>query len=262
MKKYMFLLSIFVIVLTALGCSEEEEAVYELNGRLAGYGYYHFNTDVMLNVFVEDNLFGSFLKYSYWDPVPDDYELEAYRLIITEETNVYLGDTDETINLLYTDEGHYPMFLSPGRKITAVLSEPLERRVSNSKEYALFHQVLLPIYFVDELRVYELTEKEFLRLYSPYRRNDYLLLAIFDADNQQSWDLFMELDEAISKFKMNSKFTMQNWYQSVEYGSLVAESFDFVEFPTYIILSEGGLEKQTADKKEVLAFFEEKADGN
>ncbi|MCD8510241.1 MAG: hypothetical protein LRY73_10450 [Bacillus sp. (in: Bacteria)] len=262
MKKIIFLLSIFLVILTVLGCSEEEEGVYELDGRLSGYGYYNFNTDVMLNIFVEDNLFGSYLKYSYWEPVPEDYELEAYRLIITEETTVYLGDTDETINLLYTDGSHYPMFLSPGRKITAVLSEPLEKRVSNSNEYALFHQVLLPIYYVEELRVYELTEREFLRLYSPYKRNEYLLLAVFEEENEESWDSYMEIEEALFEFRRSPTFNMQSWYQSGGYGSLQSETFDFTEYPTYLILSERGLEKQTAEVEEVLAFFEEKSGEN
>ncbi|MDQ0258036.1 hypothetical protein J2S74_005499 [Evansella vedderi] len=245
-----------ILLSILIGCSTDNgDEVYQLEGRFAGYGFYSNPTELMLNVFVEDNIFGSSMKFSYWEPVPQDYEMEAYRLIITEETEVYLGDSDEKIELLPIDYSRPPI-LSHGNKIVATLTTPLERISSNRKEYALYNHALFPIYKAEEVRIYNLSKREFITMYSPYRENEYILISVFEEDSEQAWDTFMELEQKLFHERTH-EINIQSWFQAADSPAFPEVTLDMEEYPYFLLLSDKGLVKETTDSEEIFLFFED-----
>lgn len=255
MKKLIVLFATFVFLITLISCSNNDPEDYQLEGRFSNFSFYFHETQLMLNVFVEDNLFGSSFKYTYSEQVPEDYELEAYKVIITEETDVFKGDTEEKIDLFPRDV-HTINHLSPGNKIKATLDEPLERVVTNRPYYATYNDALLPIYTATEIRVYEQTKQDYIHMNSPYDPNEFVFMGIYEDNNNDYWDEFLEAEQKLYRAS-NRQYHFHLWLLAQEHNHITISLFDVNEFPTYILLGQDGLVVQTTDLEEVLAIFDE-----
>ncbi len=104
--KYLFMVMLLYLLSSCSSTETTGEDDWDIEGvTLYYYQHGHSGTGQAV-VFVEDNLFGNYIKSIYNDRVPDDYASEAYRILISDETKVYNSGTGEEIDQNSEDLHH------------------------------------------------------------------------------------------------------------------------------------------------------------
>ncbi|MBU9710200.1 hypothetical protein [Evansella tamaricis] len=251
------LFTVLVLVINGCSPSSEEEGGYDIEGRIMYFS--PLDNSQMVSVFVKDNLFGTTLKsYISNTEVPTNYEVEAYKIIIDENTEIISSDTGEPIDL--TSDFLY--YSGLGQRISIKVDGDFESKSYSRKEYIGYFDILLPIYKAEKIEVSPLTRNDYVHFFSPDSPNRYQLSIIFEHDTQENWELYYKLDEEISELtrrtdNFDSYVLIDFWHRVMDYDSYALDVFELQEYPTFLLLGHQGTIIQTTEWEKVIEKIQE-----
>ncbi|MDG5786276.1 hypothetical protein QA612_02155 [Evansella sp. AB-P1] len=194
MNKLLILFFLSIVFLG--GCQAPDEEEFDFSGRSLGLNY-ELN---MLTIFIEDNVYGDeFQYYTHDDFSIEEYEVEAYRAFITEETKFILEETGEELKLpsreeiymgvTYFDEHLLSLFQGTGRQVDVKVEEDFSpKKLTNRSDYIVFDHHFIPIYTAKEIVLSSLNFEDFLSqffLNSRNGQNDYFVTIITEPGSDE-----------------------------------------------------------------------------
>ncbi|UCZ54125.1 hypothetical protein LGQ02_04920 [Bacillus shivajii] len=253
--KYLSLILLVIVTLTA--CSDTEsinESEFDIEGIALNFYYPPEGIGHAL-IFVEDNLFGSYMKFMYQGEVPEDYLLEAYRLWIPPETDIYSKDTGEKIT---KEDGLRTHSFEQASEIFINVKEDFESETMNRGGYVVHNPMLLPVYTAKEIYISPPSKEQYVQFHSPVNQGDYRLHAFYEDNSQEIWDDFIEFEN-----KLNEEFNIYHYgrFQTPETEKGIIEMFEIDEYPTFILLGAEGIALKTNDEEDVYDFLAEQSEG-
>ncbi|MDG5786275.1 hypothetical protein QA612_02150 [Evansella sp. AB-P1] len=249
MTKRLLLVSLVYFFL--IGCETTNEDEYDFNGRSLGISH----MENLVTVFVEDNFMGTEIgPFDQQSFNRDTYEVEAYRVLLTEDTRIILDETEEEIDMIIREDealeltryndNIVSLFTGNGREISIKVEEPFSNETSsNRNDYILYDHQLLPIYTAEEVRIYPLQFQDFLYRFRHFG-NQYTLIGIFESgsSDEQQFNMYYndylkEINDSGSGIQPIHFFTFDSGY---------FETFnppeEYIHYPLFLILSDSSVE--------------------
>ncbi|MDQ0256797.1 hypothetical protein J2S74_004219 [Evansella vedderi] len=265
-------LSIILFFIIVLGCTPDDQDTVKniIEGKNIGASY----SMNLLTIFVEDNVAGDNLIRV--NPIRFDaseYEVEAYKIIVTKETKIILDETGEEIS--FTDSN---LASKRVNSVEVKVEEDFTREVSHNRHnYITFDRGFLPIYRAKEIRILPNPVENFLYFmttFIPYPHEDgYAVFLAGDPNSEevQFFD-FYQANQALNTFQTSSRrisLINSNQYMihsnDLGRGATLQYLIDEFELPEeysaqhlYFVFNHGGLVTHTTDWEEVLQYFQAK----
>ncbi|PYZ96971.1 hypothetical protein CR205_14965 [Alteribacter lacisalsi] len=242
-------------VLFLSGCGGEEEAGYDFEGRLIANAY-----GELLPVFVDDNLTEEEYLAFHEDPsAVDDYEAEVYRLLVTEDTKVFIGEDEVEVSaeFSYPLSDFFSPFLREEAGIRVKTKEAFEPEVTTGSEY-LLHQrpEFTPVYTAESVYLEEVSMEQLIEGFMDDIRpleDGYGILIFTDLPFSQ--DNFMEARSLFDNYHFpGDSFVINQVYFTTEAG-MYDDAVD--AYPYYVFMNDSRVITETSDEDELRTLLEE-----
>jgi len=247
LMKFMIMVLVF-LTMTVIACSNNQgNDVQEFEARLASD---LVSISGLHTIFVSDNIAGERFTYLNHDIERnfDDYEVEAYRLHLTEETIVVDAETGNHID--HDLEPFYP-FEYPNQRLTVELNAEFERSSIKPDAHISEAPIFLPVIEAQKITIHQFTKKEYTEFHQPVSDESFIYM-IYEDD--RSFSNFFNPQFAHELFEQTG-IDLEVRLSSID--SHEAEYLDIEHSPTHIILSNEGEILRTSSEEEAIIFIEE-----
>ncbi|TMW70526.1 hypothetical protein [Alteribacter natronophilus] len=243
-------------LLLLAACADNEEGEKNIEGTLNSISV----RDTLLPVFVGDNLSEEDYQNFHEDAtIADDYEAEMYRVMVTEDTAIFIGDDEVEIEaeLSYPVSDFFRIFMQQEVSARVNTVEEFEEEVMTDIDY-LVHQRpdFTPIYTAEEIYLGAMDMDLIVDGYQEYLADwdeAYSILAFADLPYSQA-----NIDDVRGEFEdyhyTGEGFLLVDVYFNTEAG-MFEDEVD--AFPYYMFLNDSRVILETSDADELHQMLEE-----
>lgn len=229
------------------GC--RDETTVEINGE-----YVTFGTASNFTLFVEDSISDTLGdRHFQWEMNEDQYEVEIYRAILNEETDIFLPDEKEAIK--YEQLQHKD--ISKPHKVKVVFESSFERTVQNNKNDLEDLYLFNPSHPVKEVHFKPLSRANFISWYRPLEGETARITMFEEGINLE---MSYEINGFIFGHETNNKIdtidekimVVHTWSPSL---FDTPEELEFTDDPMYLIVTESEESFFTNDADELIEWI-------
>ncbi|MDG5786274.1 hypothetical protein QA612_02145 [Evansella sp. AB-P1] len=256
MKKIMLLLFAFTIFLVGCNDETEDEDTYDFTG--INLGNFYMEDSDFLTIFVEDTLGGNELKSDYYyDYDIQDYDVEAYRVLLTKDTVFLMEETGAELDLHdMADEMWFHIGVT--QRIDVKTVEKFEQIISVDRdEYITFEQRLLPMYTAEKIRIPPFTYEDFISMVLPFNNEFLTILMIVEDYMDYDWDLYDEYQQKLDQYSTRDSPLYLSSIANDEYTSYYLKPLNIEEYPTFLVIDESGELLRSTAWDDVSSYLEE-----